>query len=389
MSNPTENHAELLLKIFYFLYYAAAASLLPFLVLFYEQLELSGRQIGVLTAILPLVTLFAATFWGGLADATQRHRRLLGLAICGAMVMALVLSLASTFPVLVILVTVFAFFVAPIIPLMDNSALTFLGEQKRRYGKLRLWGAVGWGVAAPVVGQLVAQLGQGWSFYSYGLFMLAGLIISVRLPISQVHIGQTFWQGMRLLLGSRQWRYFLIIIFIAGIGSSLIHNYLFLYMEQLGANETLMGLALSVATLSELVVFSSSGRLLDRWGIRNLLLLALTTLAVRLLAYALVTNAWLVLPIQLLHGLSFSALWTAGVAYADKLAPPGLGATAQGLFTGVFFGVAAATGAFLGGILYEKVGLAWMYGWAGLGILSGLLFIGRIPADYGRISRGG
>jgi hypothetical protein len=77
------------------------------------------------------------------------------------------------------------------------------------------------------------------------------------------------------------------------------------------------------------------------------------------------------------------------VVYADKLAPPGLGATAQGLFTGVFFDVVAATGAFLGGILYEKVGLSWMYGWAGLSILSVLLFVGRIPADCGRISHGG
>ena len=118
------------------------------------------------------------------------------------MALALAIFFASTFPVLVITVTAFAFFAAPIIPLVDNSSLEYLGEQKKQYGKLRLWGAVGWGVAAPVVGQLVERLGLGWSFYGYGLFMLAGLVISFRLPISAMpSIGKSFWQGVRLLLG--------------------------------------------------------------------------------------------------------------------------------------------------------------------------------------------
>jgi len=379
--NPSINHSEWLLKLFYFLYFAAAASLLPFLVLFYEQRGLTGRQIGLLAAIPPLITLFAATFWSGLADATQRHHRLLGLAIFGATALASAIFFASTFPVLVITVTAFAFFAAPIIPLVDNSSLEYLGAQKKQYGKLRLWGAVGWGVAAPVVGQLVERLGLGWSFYGYSLFMLAGLVISFRLPIRHARIDQSFWQGVRLLLVNQRWWSFLALIFIAGMGSGLILNYLFLYMEQLGASKTLMGLALTVGTLSELVVFSSSDRLLDRWGTRKLLMLALVALAVRSLAYALVQNPWLVLPIQLLHGLSFAALWAAGVAYAHKLAPAGLGATAQGLFAGVSMGVATATGAFIGGILYENVGLSLMYGWAGIGILVALLGLMRILPD--------
>jgi PPP family 3-phenylpropionic acid transporter len=375
-STDMDRRPVVLFKTFYFLYYAAAASLLPFLVLYYEQLGLSGGQIGVLTAILPLVTLFAASFWGGLADATTQHRPLMLLALGGVILLALVILFSTTFLSLVGAMIVFAFFAAPIVPFLDNSTLAYLGESKNQYGKLRLWGAVGWGVAAPVVGRLVEQFDLNWSFYSYIGFMVAGLLVSFRLPISQSRISASFWQGVRLLLGnSRQWLLFLIIIFSAGMGSAIIHNYLFLYMDLLGASNTLMGLALTVATLSELVIFSSSDQLLNRWGIKNVLLLALAALAVRLLTYAIISNPWLVLPVQLLHGLSFSALWAAGVAYADKIAPPGLGATAQGLFTGIFMGLAAAIGAFVGGVLYESIGLLWMFGLAGLGLLTVLFII--------------
>jgi PPP family 3-phenylpropionic acid transporter len=273
----------------------------------------------------------------------------------------------------------FAFFAAPIVPFLDNSTLAYLGESKNQYGKLRLWGAVGWGIAAPVVGWLVEHYDLTWSFYSYVGLMFAGLLVSFNLPRRQIRIGVSFWQGVHLLLGNkRQWLLFLIIIFSAGIGSAIIHNYLFLYMELLGAGKTLMGWALTVATLSELVIFSSSDRLLNRWGIKSVLLLALAALAVRLLTYAIISTPWLVLPVQLLHGLSFSALWVAGVAYADKIAPPGLGATAQGLFTGVFMGLAAAVGAFIGGVLYESIELPLMFGSAGLSLLVIFFIIGML-----------
>jgi PPP family 3-phenylpropionic acid transporter len=380
--NRTTPQPELLFKTFYFLFFAAAASLFPFIVLFYKQLGLSGSQIGVLTAIPPLITLFAASLWGGLADATQQHRRLLALALSGVIILALVILSLTTFLALMLGTIAFAFFFAPIIPLVDNSALESLGQRRSQYGKLRLWGAIGWGVAAPLVGRLAEQFGLGWLFYGYVLFMLAGLLVSFRLPISRTPLGQSFGQGVRRLLSNRQWSSFLGLIFMIGLGAAVINNYLFLYMEQLGAGKTLMGLALSVATLSEVTVFLFSDRLLDRWGAYPILMLSMAALAVRLLAYAVTPNPWLILPAQLLHGLTFAAMWAAGVAYVHKIAPPGLGATAQGLMSGVAFGAAAAAGGLLGGLLYESIGLALTFGLGGLALLGVLLlFMKTLPAS--------
>jgi MFS family permease len=371
------------LRAFYFCYFAAGASLLPFLVLYYKQLGLPGPQIGLLAAIPPLAFLIAAPVWGGLADATRQHRRLLNLALLGTLSLALILRFATNFLALAVLVMLFAFCLAPIIPIVDSSALAFLGERKNQYGKLRLWGAIGWGISAPLVGRLVEQYGLNWSFYSYSLFLLAGLALSTGLPIAQASIGRGFWRGLRLLAGNRRWLFFLALIFAAGAGSSLINNYLFLYMAELGASKTLMGLALSVATLSELFIFATSDRLLDRWGVRGLLGLALTALVLRLMAYALISNPWLVLPVQLLHGFSFSALWVAGVAHADRTAPSGMSTTAQAIFSGVSMGLAAAAGAFIGGLLYERVGLAAMFGWGATGLLLALALLAILNLAFG------
>ena len=63
-----------------------------------------------------------------------------------------------------------------------------------------------------------------------------------------------------------------------------------------------------------------------------------------------------------------------GVAYADALAPAGMGATAQGIFVAVIFGFGTATGALLGGLLYDTVGGAAMFAVAGFVVLAGLLY---------------
>jgi PPP family 3-phenylpropionic acid transporter len=142
----------------------------------------------------------------------------------------------------------------------------------------------------------------------------------------------------------------------------------------LGASKALMGLSLTVATLSELPVWFYSNRMLERFGTRNVLVISLLACAAQGFAYSLMVNPLWVLPIQLLHGLAFSASWAAGVAYSGKIAPPGMGATAQGVFSGVSFGLRAALGAFIGGLLYQNVGPQAAFAVGGFAALVGVAF---------------
>jgi len=369
----TNNRLLIFPKTFYFLFFAAASFLFPFLALYYEQLGLSGGQIGLLAAIPSLMVLSAASLWGGLADALQQHKRLLKLALLGTMTAVLVLSFTTTFFWLIPVVMAHAFFVAPIMPLIDNTVLDLLGDRKNEYGKQRLWGAIGWGALAPLAGWVVEQFGLAWSFYGYLVLMFGCLLVSWPLSIPPTKLGGAFWRSLRLLLNHKPWLLFLSVVFIAGVNLAITHTYLFLYLNVLGASKTLMGISLTFATFSEVVVFFFAGQLLNRLGIRRLLLLALLAGALRSLAFSVIQVPWPVLIVQLLHGPSFAMMWAAGVAYADRMAPQGMGATAQGLLTSVNFGLGAIVGALAGGFLYEHVGPWLMYRWAGFGVLAGLL----------------
>ena len=364
------------MKAVYFIYYAAAASLIPFLTLYYQGLGLTGREIGILTGIAPLMTLLGASIWSVLADLTQKHRVLFLVAIGGTWGSVLLLSQLNTFLWLIPAVVAYAFFVAPLMPLVDNTVMVLLGKEKDAYGRFRVWGAYGWGIAAAIMGWVLQQAELHWIFSGYLTLLLILFAIALRLPIQPASRQSHFWQGFKQLITNRRWLLFLAVALIEGMSLGIFLNYLFLHLEDMGASRTVMGLSLTVATLSEIPIFLNSRRLL-RGGAPFLLAGSLAIMVVRAFAYANMTAAWQVLLISLLHGPTFSAMWSAGVAYADETAVPGLSTTAQGIFNGTVLGLGSELGAVIGGFLYESSGAVVAFQWAGWATLAAfILFVG-------------
>lgn len=360
-------------RAFYFVFFAAAACLVPFLSLYYQGLGLSGREIGFLAGIVPLITMFGASIWSMLSDATGKHRLLFLVSIGGVWVSVLLMLQASTFLQLIPVVILYALFFAPIIPLTDNSVMASLGSQGSEYGRIRVWGSYGWGIAAIFIGLITERYGLQWGFISFLTIWLLLLFIGSNLPMTVAAAGGKFWQELRILLSDRSWFLFLTVALIEGMSLGIFLSYLFLYLEEMGASRTIMGLSLTAATLSEIPIFLYSRRLLKRWNTQFLLALSLLFTVVRAFAYVNMTAPWQVLLISLLHGPTFALMWTSGVAYANKMAPPGLGATAQGVFSGTVMGLGSALGAFSGGLLYDAYGARVAFQWAGISSLLALV----------------
>ena len=358
---------------FYFLYFAAISSLLPFLVLFYQGLEFRGTQIGLLTGIPPLITLFATPFWTGLADSRHWHKFVMGLGIVITVLVILLLPTATSFIVVFGLIILFNTFISPVPSLADSATINMLGEQRPLYGRIRLGGTIGWGVFAPIAGALVDNYGLKIGFWSFSALMLMNLFVSQRFVHVSHEPGEPNQGGIRVLLTSRRWIHFLFLAFLGGIGAFSAASYLFPYMAELGASESMMGIASSVATLTEIPVFFFGNRLVKRFGPYGLLLLALSMFGIRSVLYGLVSTPFMVLIVQLFGGTIFPLLWVAGVSYADENAPGNLKSSAQGLFGATMFGFGSAVTGFAGGLLLESIGGRGMFLVFGIVIFVGIL----------------
>ena len=152
-------------------------------------------------------------------------------------------------------------------------------------------------------------------------------------------------------------------------------TYLFLWMEQLGASRLCMGVALGFTCVSEVVVFKKEARIKKAISTEGSVVLILFCYAARQWFYAALPflnaatplGTWIVLPAQLLHGITFGLFWSVGTAFAQKIAPEGAASSVMGVFGGANAG-GSFLGSVLGGVAFRKHGGDGLF--AGIGVMN-------------------
>jgi len=144
------------LRAFYFFYYAALGTFIPYWPLYLVDLGYTAAQIGWIMAILPFAKIVSPGIWGWLAD---ENKQTLGLVR-----LATFLSLCSFSPflfhvlneyVMACSIFVFGFFWSATLPLFEVITLEQLSQNTSRYSRIRLWGSVGFILAVGAAGGAV------------------------------------------------------------------------------------------------------------------------------------------------------------------------------------------------------------------------------------------
>jgi PPP family 3-phenylpropionic acid transporter len=367
---------------FNFLLFSAGASVLPFMVLYYQELGFTGAQIGVITGITPLITFFIAPLWSGIADATGRHRIIMSFALLGGAAALFVYPFLFTFLPVLLIAVAFYFFLAPVVPFADSATMFMLAEEKEKYGRIRLGGTIGYGLAAPIAGGLIQNYSLRIAFWGASVLLIASLIVSQKLVYGKMKAERSTRGGIRIILSNPRWLLFLILAFVGGLALAAFNNYFFPYMKEVGASETMMGLALTVGTISEVPVLFFGNKLIKKFKAYGLLMLSMVVTGLRLILFAVAGTTTLVLLIQIISGLTFAAFWIAGVSYADENAPLGMRTTAQGLFSAMVMGIGTAVGGFIGGMLLESIGGRDLYLTFGVTVL---IIVTIVAVIYSRL----
>ncbi len=369
-----------------FVLFAGIACVAPFFVLYYQSLGFTGAQIGLLTGITPLVTLFSAPLWTRFADITRRHRLIMNIALLLGVVTVIVFPFLQVFLPILLIVVLLNAFVAPVTPFTDTATMFMLGDEKEMYGRIRLGGTIGFGLAAPVAGALVQNYGLKYTFWACALFLFLAFLISQKLVYGQLQVDDSAARGnIRSLLANPRWLLFLTTALAGGVAAAAVNNYLFPYMKEMGANESTMGLALTMGVISEIPILFFVNRLIKRLKPYGLLMVSMIFSGARLLLFAASGTPGIVLFVQLLNGMTFPAMWVAGVSYADENAPTGMRTTAQGLFAAMVMGIGLAVGGFAGGLLLESMGGRGLYLVLGIFVLAVVAVVAlihsRLPAE--------
>ncbi len=348
---------------FYFIFYAGVAAHGPYRVLYYQSLFFTGTQIGLLVGITPLITMVSLPLITGLADRTNRHKLIMNFSLLVVIVGLILLPYLETFTLVFGLAVVFALFFSPVMSLSNSATMFMLEDKKELYGRIRLGGTIGFSLFATVVGTLVENHGLKIAFWSAAFVFFMAFLVSQKLVHGEeVESEKPVARGrVSDLLKNPHFLLFLLIGLSGGISFATLNTYLFPYMKELGAGESVMGLALTLGTIVEMPVLFFVNSFIKRFRAYPLLIFSLAMTGLRFLLLGIAPNPTFVLFVQLLNGFNYPLLTVAAVTYADEQAPEGYHATAQGLFNAASGGIGAAVGGFIGSLMIERLGAKGMY----------------------------
>jgi len=347
---------------FYFIISASAAAYRPYLVLYYQSLDLSATQIGALVGIIPLITMLSIPIMTGLADKTNQHGLIISLSLLIVGFSLLIFTYLESFPILIALAILISIFLSPIFPLTDSAAMLMLGKQKHLFGRIRLGGTIGFSIFAIVAGILVENYGYRIAFWSASILYATAILVNQKLVHnSGAKVNLPDKEQITDLIKNSYFQILLLLGFVGGISYSANSTFLFPYLNELNASKSFMGLALTIGTIAEIPVLFFVSHFIKRYKALNVLFFSTAIIGLRFLILAISANPYFVVFIQLSHGFTHPLLGVAGVTYADENAPKGFQASAQGLFNTITSGIGAAVGGFIGGILLEKSGAKIVY----------------------------
>ncbi|MCF8177271.1 MAG: MFS transporter [Sulfuritalea sp.] len=370
------------LSAWYFWYFAFIGAFLPYFSLYLQSIGLSAGRIAVLMSLGQFMRLLAPLLWSWLADSGGRRVRIVVASTAAALASYSVVFLTQDFVVLLIGMAVLHFFWSASLPLVEALTLGHLAAHPERYGRIRLWGSVGFIVAVMGVGRLLdsapisSQLWVSWALL-LGTFLSGLTLVEVKGHANLVA------GPIRDVLRQRK----VVFLLTAGLFMMAAHGALYVFysihLVAQGYDKTVVGLLWTLGVVAEIVVFLYMPKISARVSLRQILLacFALAALRFMLIGWAVDFIGLLVFA-QLLHGASFGAHHAATMAALNRWFVARQQARAQALYGSVAYGAGGLGGALLAGALWERAGSGITFSAASMLALVGLILVWHgVPDD--------
>jgi len=352
-----------------FAYFGFAGLFNTYAPLWFQSLGFSTLAIGGMASLQSGTRLFSPYLWGWLADHTGRRGSLLQLSVVLSLVCAVGL-LVSGNPAWVTVVTVVLFIcTAAVIPISEASLAQLVSRDGAldagRYGRVRVWGSVGFVVVVTACGFALQWLGVGW-FPALVIAMLTLLLAGVRrLPTLNESAHTTEGaKGALSVLREPVVAWFFAGVFFTVLAHTSLYAFFSLYLDSLGYSKGAVGLLWAVGVVLEIGWFWFQSRWLHALTVHGWLVLAAVATALRFAAVAAFgQEAWVLVLTQCLHPLTFAAQHTACIAVISRHFPGRLRGRGQALYAVLGYGASGVIGGVTGGALSNAWGFAAVF-WA-------------------------
>jgi nucleoside transporter len=361
-----------------FLQYAIWGAWLP---LFYSFLTghrgLTGTQAGLLFSIGATGALLAPFIAGQIADRWFNTEKFLALSHLLGAILVWRLATVDTWPGLIAYSLLYSLLYAPTLALTNSLAFHHLVDRDRDFGKVRVWGTIGWIVvgigfaqyllyrhtpagASPDVVRAAQVAGIADSLRLSAILGLGMAIYCLTLPKTPPQRGKKNFaaaEALKEVMGGSLKTLFLVSFFVG-----CIHQFYFVltapFLQSTINMSTEQGVGMwinrifgagggglmTIGQISELVVLAFIPIFAKRYSRKALLTVGLLAYVTRFAVFAFLPVPAAIIPALALHGLCFGCFIFVAFMIVDEETSGDVRASAQGLFNLVIVGLGTIIG---------------------------------------------
>ena len=365
------------LSRFYFIYYFFVGAFVPYWGLYLQSEQFSAADIGILMSLFQISRIFAPNFWGWLADHTGKRAQWIRLTAFLGLCGFIAVFWAHGFFWMFFVMAALSLFTSSTLPLAESLTLAHLATTNGHYSRIRMWGSLGFIVAAVILGFMIDRAGIASLLWFLLIVQVSLFVLSHTLPEPTVapheHDHFSIWQVIKqpnviaLLVGCS------LMVTAHGV----LYNFYSIYLSEHGYSKGAIGLLWSVGVICEIGIFMLMPRIMARFSLKVILLTSLVLAVIRFTLIGVsVDNLWMIILAQTLHAATFGSFHAASVEVVTQFFKGRHQAKGQAIYNSVAYGVGGAIGGIAGGYALQYLGGQQTFVLAAAFPLLGLAVIG-------------
>ena len=377
MSAATRPAQSLNFALFFFAYYGDVGVFSPYASLYFADRGLSATQIGILMSLMQVMRIFGPNVWGWVADQSRRRVLVLRLTSVAAALTFCGMFVGQSFMFFFALMVTVNLFTSAQGPISEALMLSSMRGDLTHYGRVRLWGSVGFIVLVTLSGYALDW--QGIELMPWIALLMLVMVTSVTFSLHEEPATQHAQpsNSVRELLSRKSVLSFFASTFLMIAAHSSLYVYYSLYLSDMGYSKSVIGLMWSLGVIAEILFFFYQAPLFRRFGVRKLMLFSLAIAVIRFLMIGWGAQSLAILLVaQVLHAATFGVHHSASVATLQRWFAGPLQARGQALYISISYGLGGTVGGLLLSACWDTFGARWVY------VLAAIMsFLGLIAAQ--------
>ena len=341
---------------FFFLYFAYVGLVSPYASLFFVDRGFSVIEIAVLMSMLQITRIVGPFSWGWLSDYLSNRIGIIRVCACLSALVFLCIFYLHDYIGFFIWMFVLHTILSSQMPLGETATIHALYKDNsfdKRYGRLRLWGSIGFIAMVLFAGELFQR--KGIELYPYVgtviLFSLAAITFGLHEPKMErrkMVRGELF-----AVLINPDVRWFLVSGFFMIFAHASLYVFYSLYLANLGYDKFQIGLFWALGVAAEVLFFYFQNKVLSRIDSEIVLQGAFGIGVVRFILIAFFPTTIVLMLAQLMHAGTFAAHHSAATKLLQRWFTGPLQARGQAIMATVSYGLGGTIGGLCAGWIWD------------------------------------